>query len=638
MKYSRASFPQRLLHFLSSSRGMRFLFWTIVVLHTLRSIFLFSTPGTLIDDNPIFNDDYSYHFYYSLVGSRFLTNHYTSWGYDPYFMAGYPKTIMSDPSNNILEVLCALLPLISPAVILKITVLLTIVLVPIIVYYALKNMAFSRGQCILGALLGTWYWWSGVPYQGTLCGLSFFIFASYVCLFICSAFYRFFQRREFKIVLTLTLIVPLAFLLHPLTPVILIVPLLVMYVWSWKKLDIANHLILIMIFILTITINSFWLMPFVKFYHYKTTSSQFLQSSGMSGFIESYFTTNQGIELLLLVFGLLGLYLWNYRNDPLQYLPLAGGVAFLLFISYGGSVFTFITDLQPQRFIIPFNVFLVVPATCGIAWLTKSIRDTRTKKKWLKAISLCSIVVMLFIAGRRNTIAFTFPARPSESPLSTSLHPANKALIRWISEKTTKSGRILIEDSGFFDTQGRDRNPWGHQFFLAHFPALIPYYTSRELIGGPYPYSIIKHHFAEFHDGMLFKRAIDTFTLPELQSYFDLYNIKWIICWSDRSRTVFNRFPQHLQPNEQVDKFYTYTVKRTPSYFYKGKGQIIADYNKLQLTEVAPDGEIIIKYHWLEQLRTDPPRPLERVMLLDDPVGFIKINDPPSSIVVYNGY
>jgi hypothetical protein len=553
-------------------------------------------------------------------------------------MAGYPKTIMADPSNNILEVLFALLPFIAPAVIFKITILLTIVLVPIIVYHACNNMELSRGQCILGALLGTAYWWSGMPYQKILCGLFAFIFASYVCLFITTTFYRFFQKREFKVGLLLTIIVPLTVLLHPTTPVILIPPLLVLYIWSWKKLHKTIQCALFLIFILTLGINSFWLTPFVRFYHYKTTSSQFLQSSGLAGFIGDYFTANQGIELLLLVFGLLGLYLWNYRKDPLKYLPVAGGVIFLLFISYGGSVFTFIADLQPQRFVIPFNVFLIVPATCGIAWLMNSISDNRTKKKWLKAIFLCSITLIPLIAGKRNTIAFAFRAKPYERPFSTSLHPANKALIQWITEKTTKAGRILVEDSCFLDTQGKGRNPWGHQFYLTHLPALLPYYTGREFIGGPHPYSIIKHHFAEFHDGILFKRPIDTLTLPALQSYFDLYNIKWIICWSEAAKAFFSRFPDYLHPNERVDKFDIYTVQRTPSYFYKGTGQISADYNKLQLTDIASDGEIIIKYHWLQQLRTDPPRPIEKVMIMDDPIGFIKILNPPSSILVYNGY
>ena len=392
---------------------------------------------------------------------------------------------------------------------------------------------------------------------------------------------------------------------------------------------------LALIFILTLGINSYWMFPLATFYHYKTTSAQFLQSSGLAGFVRDYFTFNQGIELFLLVSGLLGLYLWKVRKEHLKYLSLAGGLIFLLFVSYYGSLFTFISDLQPQRFVIPFNLFLIVPATCGISWLVNTIKNNRTKKKWFMVIFICLVVLAPLFAGKRYTIAFDFYYF---RPFITSLHSGNKALIQWITEETTNEGRILIEDSCFLDTQGKDTSPWGHQFYLTHLPALLPYYTGREFIGGPHPFSIIQHHFAEFHDGILFKNAIETFSLPDLQSYFDLYNIKWIICWSDRARTFFNQYPHYLLQGDKVDKFYTYTVNRAPSYFYKGKGRISADYNQLQLTEIEPNDEIIIKYHWLQQFKTDPPRQIEKVMIMDDPIGFIKILNPPSSILVYNGY
>ena len=191
-------------------------------------------------------------------------------------------------------------------------------------------------------------------------------------------------------------------------------------------------------------------------------------------------------------------------------------------------------------------------------------------------VVVISLIVLLLVpsfASKMYAITFGFLDGAYGRPLVTSMHPGNEALVKWILENTTKEGRILIEDSGFLDTQGKDISVWGHQFYLTHFPALLPYYTKREFIGGPYPYSLIRHHFAEFHDGILFKRPLDTFTLPELQSYFDLYNIKWIICWSKKSKEYFNRYPDYLLKNNTINRFYTYTVNRKPSFFYKGEGE-----------------------------------------------------------------
>ena len=499
-------------------------------------------------------------------------------------------------------------------------------------------MELTPGQSALGVLVGTTYWWWGMPQEKVVSGLFSFSCAAYVCPFIYSAFYRFFLRREFSVGTLIVFVVPLTFLLHPTTAVILMVPLLLLYFGSLGRLGTPIHFTVGLTVVLTIAVNWFWIKPLLTLYHYKTASSQFFQSSGLGGMLSDYFIKDQTIELLLLVFGVLGLYQWRLSKERLKYIPLGGTVIFLLLLSYFGNMFTVTADLQPQRFRIPLNAFLALPAAFGIWWSFSVIKDTYVKKDMVVVISLIVLLLVPSFARKMYAVTFGFLDDAYGRPLVTSMHRGNEALVKWILENTTKEGRILIEDSGFLDTQGKDISVWGHQFYLTHFPALLPYYTKREFIGGPYPYSIIRHHFAEFHDGMLFKRSLDTFTLPELQSYFDLYNIKWIICWSKRAKEYFNRHPDYLLKNNTINRFYTYTVNRKPSFFYKGEGDITSDYNTLHLTKVKPDGEIIIKYHWLEQLRTDPPRPLERVMLMDDPVGFIKILNPPPSILVYNGY
>jgi hypothetical protein len=40
----------------------------------------------------------------------------------------------------------------------------------------------------------------------------------------------------------------------------------------------------------------------------------------------------------------------------------------------------------------------------------------------------------------------------------------------------------------------------------------------------------------------------------------------------------------------------------------------------------------------MEQLRTKPVRKVERVLVNSDPIGLIRIEDPPASLVIYNGY
>jgi hypothetical protein len=214
--------------------------------------------------------------------------------------------------------------------------------------------------------------------------------------------------------------------------------------------------------------------------------------------------------------------------------------------------------------------------------------------------------------------------------LNCEFSPAVDELLAWLDAHTAREGRILIEDSEY-DT--------GHQFGGAHLPALFPERLRREYLCGPRPLYPVKHSYASFTAGVLFEKKIEEYSLEDLQRQFDLYNVTWVVCWLDRSQAFFNRHPGYLTRAGEVAAFTIYRVNRNPSFFIRGSGEVRADYNRLELRQVAAEGnEIIIAYHWMQQLKTEPARKLERIYIGDDPVGFIRITDPPDSLVIYNGY
>ena len=124
-----------------------------------------------------------------------------------------------------------------------------------------------------------------------------------------------------------------------------------------------------------------------------------------------------------------------------------------------------------------------------------------------------------------------------------------------------------------------------------------------------------------------------------MKEYFKLYNVTWIVCWFDTSKRFFDRYPEYLLKRKEIDKFSIYQVKRDPSFFLKGKGTVTSDYNRIRLDRtIADNSEIILSYHWMKGLKTKPERRLERVFIGNDPIGFIRITDPPDSLLIYNGY
>ena len=75
-----------------------------------------------------------------------------------------------------------------------------------------------------------------------------------------------------------------------------------------------------------------------------------------------------------------------------------------------------------------------------------------------------------------------------------------------------------------------------------------------------------------------------------------------------------------------------------PDFFIKGSGTITSKLNKIKIKN-ASQGEVVIKYHWLETLSALPAVPMERYEIEGSPIGFIKIiNDKIQDIDIYNTY
>ena len=305
-------------------------------------------------------------------------------------------------------------------------------------------------------------------------------------------------------------------------------------------------------------------------------------------------------------------------------LPFLGGVFFLFIIAYYGSYTTFFAQLQPQRFTIPLNIFLIIPGSVGILLTLQTLFKGK------------GVTATFFIFS----LAFVFLVAPVIKPLkviykyklyrlSCEFPSPIKELLNWLEYHTSRKGRILIEDSEF-DT--------GHQYYGAHLPALFPEYVKREYLCGPRPMYPIKHSYASFTAGVLFERKIDNYSLEELKHSFEVYNVKWIVCWLEKSKNFLNQYPDYIVKMAEIDKFTIYEVNREPSFFLKGKGMVKSDYNRLELNQIfAEDNEIIIGYHWMKGLKTIPERELEQVFLGDDPIGFIRIVNPPRSLIILLG-
>jgi hypothetical protein len=299
---------------------------------------------------------------------------------------------------------------------------------------------------------------------------------------------------------------------------------------------------------------------------------------------------------------------------------LAFGTAVLVLFSYFGSQVPFLSNWQPLRFKVAYDFIFVLSAAHFIAAYESSWRSGGQRS-----------LVLFRIAVICGVLAFSINLLQTESKkgmrLRTQAPLEIDAVLKWIRNEAPPNGRILFEESGdetrFFYTG----------IYLSSF---IPEWTGRHLIGGPINLYNDRHHFAEFHSAMLFKRDITTFTDEELRGYFRHYNIGAIVAFHPRSVQRLLAVPGLASTDRRVGDLHLMKVNQHLSWLLKGEGEIAAGFNRIRGSNIQGD-EIILKYHWTKGLVSDPPANIVQERVLDDPIPFIKIIRPPPAFILRAG-
>ena len=87
------------------SNKTTFIILALIFLMSAYSITLFLAPGDIFSPAPIYTDDYAMHFSQCISTKRFLSSSGKCWGYDPFFLAGYPRGALVNADNKAWEML-----------------------------------------------------------------------------------------------------------------------------------------------------------------------------------------------------------------------------------------------------------------------------------------------------------------------------------------------------------------------------------------------------------------------------------------------------------------------------------------------------------------------------------------------------
>jgi hypothetical protein len=593
--------------------------------HCALLLVFFGGPRALVSDQPLIHDDHGWHFYYSILGSRFLIEHGTTWGYDPFLMAGYP-TDFFDTSDRFIKVAMIPMRMLSLETGYKISVFLMAAVVPLLFFAAPLWLGMNHRVAIIATILGTWEWWMGGGLSIFATGMVGFGLASIYGLALAGLFARYLQTGSRGLHIMLIVATPIALLVHPGIVLIMGAPCGVLYLINFKKLSIRRHLFIVLVCAFAIASNLFWIIPYFENLAFaKLPHAHFQDPLQIIGFLLfSVINRYQVIVPVLLVAAVAGFMALRREGRPDQVLCLGIPALIFLAVFFFGGLIPLFRDIEPGRYLFPLLFLLVFPAAKGFESWAQIIKSTgsgrfrRIAAGSIFAISIPSFLIFLL------TSFFSPPEQPFVG-----MNTRVSSIRDWIIANTDRSARVLIEDRGPFNNIYEDT--------FATCP--LAYYTSRELIGGPHWAAHLKHHFADLSGFELFGRFLYQWDETSLAEYMDLYNIGWVGAFSPLVRKLFEEHPALFKPVGVAGDFQFYEVKRERTFFIEGSGLVEADYNRLAIKNINASAErVVISYHWHPRLWTKPPAKVVRVMIGNDPVGFIGIINPRPGMIVETRY
>ncbi|MFZ0692621.1 MAG: hypothetical protein WAN51_00455, partial [Alphaproteobacteria bacterium] len=584
--------------------------------------------GQLTTATPLFYIDSPFHWYQMEAAKAFAAAGRVV-GYDPYFAAGYWGGVNINASAKFPALLSILLsPRLSSVVVYKLYVFAAAVLAPACIPFAARWLRLSVRAGLAATIFGVLVWWlSAMRWYHTV-GMASFVFTSYLALPLAALTIRYLTEPTTRLVpLAIVIVGVLGMFIHPLFPLLVAFIVVALMAAQWQYIDRKKLPIVLVAFpLLCVLPNLMWIMPtlhsralgiFAGEPYQKAVDISIIWQEALGQFTKHA----RGAHLnTVLWFGAL----WACAA-PLESaakrvaIALTAAAAALILFAALGAALPFVATLQPNRFSGPAYLLLSIPAGLG---LTATINLFSSRGLWRLAAMGSSIV---FVAAfgfltwelERELSYADIPHHGVRPPEVGGIGADSVWILSWLKTHTTSDSRVLFESSG------------GRIHDNAHMAGYYALTADREFIGGPYPYM----QFAGFWDGFLFGKPIDTISREEFADYLRLYNIGSIIVFSDVSKRYLDGQPGFTR-GEAFGPLQTYQVDGPRSFFLAGSGTVVArTFNRLEFAQLSGP-EIILKYHYVPGLETDPPADIGPVSVPGDPTPFIRILNPPPHLVL----
>lgn len=242
---SPTSTPGRVISQAHSRAGWRHAYVTVaflVVLTWHSRETLLSIPPGFSEPNPLpFTvNDHPFHYYYSQITADFVSRRRAVWGYDPFFMAGYAKTIIFPTGCTPSEAVAVLFGKNAP-VAYRGLVASCLFLPPFALALATRTITRGWGSAVAAFAVSVIWVWCGWPVAYVSWGMAPFVLGITTSIAAASLLGRWLAEPSKASIIGGGFLATVATIAHPCSPVVLAVLLTPAYLASFRILSWRRH-------------------------------------------------------------------------------------------------------------------------------------------------------------------------------------------------------------------------------------------------------------------------------------------------------------------------------------------------------------------------------------------------------------
>lgn len=530
------------------------------------------------------------------------------YGYDPFFMAGYPAGLWNSMGKKGFEIFHLLFPWVPLPALFCIVIPAVCLLSPLLLWWTLRRHGPTRrAKWILWvACLGYWHMSTHLSYFWSF-GNIFFPAACCVLIACLATLWRIVEeKRGAGYALAAGILAGVIFYWHTVVLVAGMAPALAMAVLCRRRLAdrrVWLHLGLALAVFLVLAV--WWLVPLLRYRQDLVALPKPWFQAGWKHLVMDLFSDRgyrqpydrNFLYHFAVVFGIAGA--WLARADPRRRLlcVLAAGGAGCLLIAYTFSYVPVLAPVQPYRFLVPAVLFLLAPMAVYLDHAVDVVRAMRPAGR-------CAVLLLVVLTIPRLTgYMIEVPrARSNEG-----LPDTERCVLRRVGELQMR-GRLLCD------------NRLGY---------LAPWACNVPVIGGLSAQAFLAHRFAGVdHEGVLFGKRPEDWTAAALKTYLDTYAVEYALFMTGPWLAFAARAPGLFERVQTIGAYQIFRVRDAArSYVLDGEAEAFPDYDGIAVRHAASP-ELTLKLHYAIFLEANNGVTLRPARVLDSPVPFIRASVP----------